>query len=213
MNKPLKRLLGLIFVLVLSIILFTLIDTPTVAAVLPTNTDAPGLPTPTFTPVPPTSTPTSIPPTATATKAPTADLSPANHSWVYSGEESGTGVLMDMVPLPAPHSWEILLSDGLLLELSTPIQICHPFRGGQFDWTGAIYLRNGSGWLEIPSTTEWIPDEEGRILICATAPLSGTYAIFGYAEPYEPVVKETDEPLVNDRPTDIDLPSSGFIIK
>ena len=213
MKKGSKRLLGLIFVLVLSIISFALVDTPTVAAVLPTNTDVPSLPTPTFTPVPPTSTPTSIPPTATATKVQSTDLSPANNSWIYSGEESGTGVKMQLVPLPAPNPWEILLSDGLLVELSTPIQICHPFRGGQFGWTGAIYLRNGAGWLEMPSTTEWTPDEEGEILICATATVSGTYAIFGYSEPYEPVVKETEEPLVNDRPTSIDLPSSAFIIK
>jgi hypothetical protein len=99
---------------------------------------------------------------------------------------------MDQVMLPAPHSWEILLSSAIELDLSGTVQLCHPFRGGQFGWTGAIYLKNGSGWLEIPSMTAWMPDEEGRLMICATVSTSGTYAVFGYAEPYEKkVVEET----------------------
>ena len=135
---------------------------------------------------------------------------PAEGSWEYDGE--GENVHPDHIMLPAPNPWQTLLATGLQVE-SGPMEICHPFRGGQFGWTGAIYLKNGNSWLEIPSTTEWTPDEEGRILICATAPMSGTYAIFGYAEPYAPAVMETEVPLANDRPTSIDLPSSAFIIK
>lgn len=198
MKKGLNLLFALMVVLIFAVTANIFIDSPSVSAIAPTNT------------------PTSIPPTATATTVPTTaprDESPANKTWIVSGEESSVEVPMYMVPLPAPHAWEILLSNAIQLELSAPVQLCHPFRGNQFGWTGAIYLRSGSGWIEIPSTTEWTPDEEGNILICATAPMSGTYTIFGYAEAYEPVVYEDDEPPRNDQPTGYVFPLTGHTME
>jgi len=146
----------------------------------------------------------------TPTSAPAVDTSPANNSWEYTGE--GSLVHPDQILLPAPNPWEILLSSGLTVA-SGGTQICHPFRGGQFGWTGAIYFMNGSSWVEIPSTTEWTPDEEGRIMICATAPIAGTYVIFGYSEPYERPVPETEEPPINDLPTELLSLNSDYTIE
>jgi hypothetical protein len=69
------------------------------------------------------------------------------------------------------------MSDGL--HVSGATQICHPFRGGQFGWNAQIQLQNGSSWLPIATTTEWVPDVEGQLMTCANVSVAGTYAIFG----------------------------------
>ena len=141
-------------------------------------------------------------PTSISISGSGADDAPANGEWEYENVESSMKIPGNDIMVPAPHPWLVPLGNGLHIETTAPVEICHPFRGGQFGWTAKIFLQNGSTWLEIPSITAWTPDEEGRLMICATAPMSGNYVIFGYSEPYEheeEEIGETQKPLLDNQ--------------
>lgn len=97
-------------------------------------------------------------------------------SWDSSGVPSSE-IPMDLVTTPGP-AWLQLLTNGL--DLSAPATICHPFRGGQFGWTGEIRMLNGDTWVKLPTSVNWSPTGEGKLIACATASAAGTYALFGY---------------------------------
>jgi hypothetical protein len=107
---------------------------------------------------------------------------PAEGDWQYAQAVPGEDVHMSELTVPAPEDWMLLMSNGVRLETMGATPLCHPFRGGQFGWVGGIYLLNGTSWMALPSTTEWVPDEEGQLMTCAQAPMSGVYALFGYCE-------------------------------
>jgi hypothetical protein len=96
----------------------------------------------------------------------------ADGSWT-----SGTELNVDLAATTAP-SWLQLLTQWVVI--TAPGKICHPFRGGQFGWTGEIMQLAGGQWVKLTTTAEWVPDSEGEFMACAEAPAAGTYALFGY---------------------------------
>lgn len=100
----------------------------------------------------------------------------ADGSWDSSGISSSE-IPMQLVTTPGP-AWLQLLTNAL--DLSAPATICHPFRGGQFGWTGEIRMLDGDTWVKLPTTVDWTPTEEGKLIACAKASAAGTYALFGY---------------------------------
>jgi len=94
----------------------------------------------------------------------------------------GEEVVVDMVENPAPE-WLQLLAKPV--KVTEPGEICHDFRGGQFYWVGEIRQLVDGNWVKIPSTSGWKPNEEGKYVICADAPATGIYALFGYFSPPE----------------------------
>jgi hypothetical protein len=104
----------------------------------------------------------------------------ADGSWT-----TGSEVNVDLAAATAP-SWLQLLSEGTVI--TAPVKICHPFRGGQFGWTGQIMQLVGDQWVKLTTTAEWVPDSEGEFMACAETPAAGTFALFGYYT--EPAMKE-----------------------
>ena len=204
-----KKSFSFTLLLVFALILVVLLTSKPVQALIPSAT---ATFTPTFTPPPATATftPTFTPPPATATFTPTLiytataipstampvitstpetqapiqsekDNGPAQGDWQVAEAQLSSKVISVGNLYPStPNDWSIALSDGIQIGGST--QICHPFLGGQFGWQSSIYLLNGKSWIEIPTTVEWYPDEEGQLMACAFAPVSGTYAMFGFWE-------------------------------
>jgi hypothetical protein len=102
----------------------------------------------------------------------------ANGSWEWN-DSSVPGHEVDINLSSTPNSpWLQLLSKGIVLSGAT--EICHPFQGGQFGWTGVIYELKGETWQKLTTTNKWVPDEEGQFMSCANAQEAGTYALFGY---------------------------------
>jgi hypothetical protein len=102
----------------------------------------------------------------------------ASGEWEWTNDNvTGSEVSLDSIAAPNPEYMQ-LLSNGLSLSGAT--EICHPFRGGQFGWTGRIYNLSGGAWHELATTTRWVPDTSGKLMSCAYAPTEGTYALFGY---------------------------------
>ncbi|NSW51104.1 MAG: hypothetical protein HPY85_01200 [Anaerolineae bacterium] len=103
----------------------------------------------------------------------------ANGSWQWTSTDvTGTIIPQFQVPDDDGDEWSLLLSSGL--QVSGATQICHPFRGGQIGWVSEIRMLVGKTWVSVPTTTAWMPDEEGELMTCASAQMAGTYAIFGY---------------------------------
>jgi hypothetical protein len=106
---------------------------------------------------------------------------PAEGNWQFDGDLEAESVHMkDLMASAPPAEWMRLMSNGLHLQTVGATTLCHPFPGAQDGWEGAIYLQNGSSWLALASTTAWMPDEEGSLMTCAQAPMTGVYALFGY---------------------------------
>ena len=106
---------------------------------------------------------------------------PAEGDWVFDDDLDGEKVHMeDLMSPPPPADWMRLMSNGVHLTTVGATSLCHPFPGAQDGWEGAIYLLNGNSWFALASTTEWVPDEEGQLMTCTLAPMTGTYALFGY---------------------------------
>ncbi len=149
-------------------------------------------------------TPPTPEPTETPTPKPAVEAGPAAGSWEWTASTvTGEIIPMNKIGTP-PHEWTRLLSNPLRVDGRT--QICHPFGGGQNGWHTSIYLLNGKTWLELPTTVEWVPDEEGKLMACTYAPVSGVYAMFGYWEWFEgfktaePTQEPTQEPTLPPQP-------------
>ena len=107
----------------------------------------------------------------------------ADGDWVWEDDSvSGSEQPVDLSSAPAPQwqdvmSWNAMVIDGAA-------EICHPFRGGQLGWTPTISVFTGRSWAALPTTLQWMPDEEGQLMACAYAPSAGTYVLFGgYVRP------------------------------
>lgn len=107
--------------------------------------------------------------------------------------DAGTEFQLDLTVTPPPNEWVQALYKGV--EVTEPGTICHPFRKGSYGWTGSIYQLVDGSWVKLPTTLEWIPNEEGVFTACAVAPAPGKYAFFGYYDPALAPVKKEAEPL------------------
>ncbi len=120
---------------------------------------------------------TSTPQSVSAKKNP-FEVTPqyiAEGTW-QSGTETDVSSSVADVP-----GWLQLLTNGV--KLTEAGKICHPFRGGQFGWVGKIMQYKDGKWTKLTTTTEWTPDKEGTLLVCAEAPEAGVYSLFGYYSP------------------------------
>ncbi|MBA4385394.1 MAG: hypothetical protein C0410_11710 [Anaerolinea sp.] len=118
-------------------------------------------------------TPLSTTPSPTATPAP--PLAPAN--WTVGVETS-----VDLEKY-APPAWMQLVVNPV--KVTTSEEVCHEFRGGQYNWIPEVkQLKNGK-WIKVESTAKWTPDTEGKYMVCFEAE-AGTYALFAH---YSPSVK------------------------
>jgi hypothetical protein len=109
--------------------------------------------------------------TSTSTEAKSPDIAP--NSW-----NKGTEVVIDTVTNPVPSGYQMF---GKGVKITSPGEICHEFRSGQFKWIADIHRMVNSNWVKVPITTQgWVPDEEGTYMACAQADAAGTYALFGY---------------------------------
>jgi hypothetical protein len=115
----------------------------------------------------------------TAAKAcTTVPGSDTNDTWVVETTDAAVvEIPMDQV-VPAAPADQQLASPGLTL--SGASKICFPFSGGQFGWVGQIRMNVDGEWVSLPTTTSWLPDEEGSLWACAQAPSAGTFALFAY---------------------------------
>ncbi len=88
----------------------------------------------------------------------------------------GSEVLVDLTLNPAPDGLEL---KGNGVKVTEPTTICHDFRGYQFYWTPEIRLLQNGKWVKVPSTGSWMPNEEGKYVVCADVTKPGVYALFG----------------------------------
>ena len=102
--------------------------------------------------------------------------------WTARDDETAVAVIPQylLAEMVFDDGYSLLMSSGFTINGAT--QICYPWRQGQFGWTSEIRVKEGQTWISIPTTTEWVPDEEGALMTCANAPAAGTYAVFGYWE-------------------------------
>jgi hypothetical protein len=121
---------------------------------------------------------TSSPKSVSATVAETLEpgLAPGDWEWTSASVIGGEVPMLDILTKPA--SWLQLITNGLVIK--APARICHPFRGGQFGWSGSIYKLVGETWVKVPTTIGWEPSSEGKYVACAQTASAGTYALFGY---------------------------------
>ena len=110
---------------------------------------------------------------------PAPPLAPAAGNWIVTDEEATEGLIPQFELEAELGDYALLQSDGVVVVGSA--RICHPYRGGQFGWTSEIRRATPLGWLPVPTTNGWEPDEEGQYMTCAEVG-SGTYAVFGYWE-------------------------------
>ena len=106
---------------------------------------------------------------------------PAAGSWIWD-DDAVSGELIPQYQLLAPPDSDYALLQSNGLHLSGGAQICHPYPGGQFGWTAEIRVLGLNGWQSVPTVNQWMPDEEGDFMTCATVWHSGVYAVFGYWE-------------------------------
>ena len=99
--------------------------------------------------------------------------SPAEGTW-----NTGTEITNNSAQTTALND-EISLF-GNEVQVTKKVEICHPFRGGQFGWTAEIRRLVNGNWVKLATTMRNLPTEEGVLNACATAPAAGTYALFGY---------------------------------
>ena len=119
----------------------------------------------------PTASPTAIPPTAT--QVPTIESEGvADGDW-----SSGSAIKVNLSTSKPPKSFLQLLGDGVKAQKTG--KICHPFRGGQYGWTGSIYQLINGKWVKAPTFFVWYPNSEGTFMACTNAVAGGIYALFG----------------------------------
>jgi hypothetical protein len=103
---------------------------------------------------------------------------------------AGTATVLDLAGTTYPGWLQLMDNHGSLLAASG--QICHPFRGGMYGWTAEIRMLEGSDWVKLPTTMQWMPDEDGAYTACANALEPGTYALFGYFDPAKAPMSAAD---------------------
>lgn len=107
------------------------------------------------------------------------EAKPLKSNGVADGDwTAGSPISINLAGTTFPNWLQLMDNNGSLL--SATGQICHPFRGGMYGWTAEIRMLDGSNWVKLPTTMQWMPDEDGAYTACAQAPDPGTYALFGY---------------------------------
>lgn len=112
--------------------------------------------------------PTNVQAGFTATKEPIA----------AGGWNTGTESDVDLTEAPAPEWLQLMTTNAVVVK--QPTKICHELRGGNYHWVAEIRKLKGDKWVKVETYTEWTPNEEGVLMVCAQAPSAGTYALFGY---------------------------------
>lgn len=102
-----------------------------------------------------------------------AVLTIAGGSWT-----TGSEVDITTITASVPTWLQLLSTNGVKVNESS--KICHPMRGGQFGWIGEIRQFKNDQWVKLPTSSGWIPNNEGEFMACAQAPSAGIYALFGY---------------------------------
>ena len=93
---------------------------------------------------------------------------------------TGTSTVVDFGENPIPD-WMMSLTNPV--KISEPGMVCHDFRGGQFGWVGQIRQLVDGKWVEVESTVGWVPNTEGKFMICADVQSGGTFGLFGFFNP------------------------------
>lgn len=111
--------------------------------------------------------------TAAPTPTNTPTVEPNIETW-----DTGEEFVLDLTVFSEPNEWSQALAKGVVVDEAGTI--CHPFRKGAYGWTGSIYHLVDGGWVALPTTLGYIPDDEGVYSACAYAPAPGIYSFFGY---------------------------------
>ena len=110
------------------------------------------------------------------------------------GWSTGTDTVVDFGENPIPD-WMMPLTSPV--KITEAGKVCHDFRGGQFGWVGQIRQLVDGKWVEVESTVGWVPNTEGKFMICADITSGGTFGLFGFFNPplsYYPDYVEPQEP-------------------
>ncbi len=109
---------------------------------------------------------------------------------------TGTDTVVDFGENPIPD-WMMSLTNPV--KITEAGKVCHDFRGGQFGWVGQIRQLVDGEWVEVESTVGWVPNTEGKFMICADLSEAGTYGLFGFFNPplsYYPDYVEPSAPPI-----------------
>ena len=119
----------------------------------------------------------------------------SNNLLIAGGDWStGSNTVVDYGENPIPD-WMMPLTNPV--KISEAGKVCHDFRGGQFGWVGQIRQLVDGKWVEVESTVGWVPNTEGKFMICADITSGGTFGLFGFFNPplsYYPDYVEPQEP-------------------
>ena len=114
---------------------------------------------------------------------------------------TGVGTSIDLSKTRLPGDLQML---GDAVTATTMGNICHPFRGGTYGWTGSIYKLQGTKWKKVNTYFMWVPDKEGTFMACTYGNMGETYALFGeYDESVNPTATKppTSTPTRTSTPT------------
>ena len=126
---------------------------------------------------------------------------------------TGKGISVDLSRTKIPGDLQML---GGAVTATTMGQICHPFRGGTYGWTGSIYKLQGTKWKRVNTYFMWVPDKEGTFMACTYGNMGETYALFGeYDESVNPTATKpptstptrTSTPTITSTPTKTPTPT------
>jgi len=110
---------------------------------------------------------------------------------------TGTSTVVDFGENPIPD-WMMSLTSPV--EINEAGKICHDFRGGQFGWVGQIRQLVDGKWIEVESTIGWVPNKEGKFMICADVQSGGTFGLFGFFNPPLSYYPDYVEPTQSELP-------------
>jgi len=133
---------------------------------------------------------------AGATQSASAEHFPSKASIAAGDWNTGTSTLVDFTANPIPD-WMMSLTNPV--KITEAGKVCHDFRGGQFGWVGQIRQLVDGEWVEVESTIGWVPNTEGKFMICADVSEAGTYGLFGFFNPplsYYPDYVEPSAPPI-----------------
>ena len=110
---------------------------------------------------------------------------------------SGTSTVVDFTTNPIPD-WMMSLTSPV--KITEAGKVCHDFRGGQFGWVGQIRQLVDGKWVEVESTIGWVPNTEGKFMICADVQSGGTFGLFGFFNPPLSYYPDYVEPTQSELP-------------
>lgn len=123
---------------------------------------------------------------------------------------TGEDYFGDLSAIKPPKSYMQLL--GEIVEATDKGVICHPFRGGEYGWSGNIYQLDNGKWNKKTTYFMWVPDLEGTFMACTKGIPGGIYALFGvYTEAANPTatLPPTATPTRTPTPKPTSRPPAG----